>query len=191
MKTKGIALCLCYHGVSRWAFGTCCCNMRKNHKVYSLCNKQRGALAKVVLAPPSTTNSRCWNPRVRMWEMARTCSRFIHCWAPFLAFDQKYLCTPSPIVETNENFYTGTRRILNTPRDAFIPLLIFSSFLVHERITANCKKYINLDRKREQRESSGISLNTAELISNCFQGISWPSHSNLIWICVKPVSCVH
>ena len=31
----------------------------------------------------------------------------------FLALDQKYLCSPSPIVETNENFYTGTPPIHN------------------------------------------------------------------------------
>lgn len=151
MKTKGNALCLCFHGLSHWAFGTCFCNMRKNHKVYSLCNKlTKRALTKVVLPPPPTTNSRCWNPSVRMWEMARTCSRFIHCWAPFLAFDQKYLCSPSPIVETNENFYTGTptRHDEFTPRDAFIPLLIFSSLLVHERITAKCKIYKFREKER-------------------------------------------
>lgn len=45
-----------------------------------------------VSPPPQPPNSGGWNPRVRMWEMVRTCSRFIHCWARFLTFNQKYLC---------------------------------------------------------------------------------------------------
>lgn len=82
--------------------------------------------------------------------MARTGCRFIHCWAPFLVFDQKYLCTPSPIVETI--FYTGTQPL----HDKFLTLqetplscsLFSQAFCCMKGSKANCKKYKFREKER-------------------------------------------
>lgn len=84
----------------------------------------------------------------------------------FLALDQKYLCSPSPIVETNENFYTGMPPIHNkflTLQEMPLSRSVFSQALWCMKGSRQ-KIYINLERKTVHRESSGISLNTAELI---------------------------
>lgn len=89
---------------------------------------------------PPTTNSRCCNPRARMWEMARTCGGFSHRWAPFSSARSEIFVLPISYCWNKWEFLyrhaTHTQQIPNTPRDAFIPLGIFSSFMVHERITA-------------------------------------------------------
>lgn len=196
IKTKGNALCLRYHGVSHWAFGDLLVEIWGTTTNFTLYNERtKRAYSGVVLAPNiTTTNSRCWNPSLRMWEMQRTCSRFIHCWAPFLAFDQKYLCSPSPFVETNENFYTGTPPLHDeslTLQEMPLSCSFFSQASWCMKGSQQTVKNIHLESKRECCESWGISLNTAELISNWLQGMSQATQSNLIWICAKPVSCVH
>lgn len=182
MKTKGVALCLCYHGVSHCAFGTCCCNMKKNHKVYSFCNK----LTKKATHP---TNSRCWNPTVRMWEIARPRSRFIHRRALFLAFDQKYLRSPSPVVETNENFYI-CRKFLMLPEMPQSCFWFPSVFCYRKRSQqTNCNKKKTFKVKESTLKLKDF-LNAAGLISNSFQGTSRPIQSNLSRMCVQLTSCV-
>lgn len=111
-----------------------------------------------------------------MWEMARTCSRLIHRQAHFLPFGQKYLCSPSPIVETNENFYTARHPHAD---DKFLTLqemplsrLLFSQACWCVRGSQQTVKNITFEWKREHCGSSSISLNTAESISKRFQGIN-------------------
>lgn len=92
--------------------------MRKNQEVYALCNKlTKRTPAKVVLAPPPPIPE----AEIPVWECEKwwePAADVFTLETPFLAVDQKYLCSPSPIVETNENFYTGTP----PPHDKFLTL---------------------------------------------------------------------
>lgn len=149
------------------AFGTCCCNMRKNHKVYSLCNKlTETALAKVVSAPlphqfqmlkSQRENVRNGENLLQIYSLLSSLSSiqskiFVHtvsyCWNKW---------------EFLHWHVTSTQRIPNTPRDTFILLLIFSR-LCCMKGSQQTVKNIHLERRRENRESSGIVLNAAELI---------------------------
>lgn len=149
---------------------------RRNHKLFSSCNKPRKrewALAEVVLAS-RLPNSRCWDSRVRMWKSA---ADSVSAELPLLAFDQNYLCSPAPIVETNENFYTGslpTWKILNITRRCLYPTLFFSQVFWDERIAAKCKEfYIILEKRKESTAKAQELVLHSYINFICFKKIRW------------------
>ncbi len=192
MKTKGNTLHLCNQGASQRAFGTFCCNMGKNHKVYSRCNKQTKSPRQHGVCPPPPIP----DAEIPEWEREKWQEPAVDL---FIAHSIKNIYAHHlPLLKQMRIFFlTQAHNLYATnswhSKRCLYPAPFFLSSLVLERITANCKKYKFRFKKRERGhcESSGIWLNTAKLISNCFQSISQDGKSNLMWICAKPVSCVH